>query len=319
MPVPRLYEMAKTRLIQNISLLTDIGDIPYNFMAPILRRIESPDQLIELETNCPQILGETGDMWLRFIKRDVPDWDKKPHEPNDARNWSKVYKKLRREAEKVEEEQREKLKEQMQALQKNRAGNQTQIVDSRIAFDPRAGKTSGWGGSGGGSSRWGSGAPAKTGKAAFDKLKRGIFDTSRERPKAAQMPSHLLQQRKGAVKEAPARLLRMNESTATAPSRIVVSRGSTAGLAGRSNSSITAGRSTDPTARNNPTPPLPKPVIHTRRATSPPKFERASLPADQHFTAPPIGSQTAGASRAVPGPKRKREAPNLFMPRKKRP
>jgi elongin-A len=89
MPVASLFELARQRLIKNIDMLRDVGDLPYSFLQPVLRFVQSPDQLLELEANCPQLLGETGEIWLRFIKRDIPDWEKKPHEPRDPRNWRK--------------------------------------------------------------------------------------------------------------------------------------------------------------------------------------------------------------------------------------
>lgn len=36
---------------------------------------------------------------MSFIKRDIPDWEKKRHEPTDPKNWYKVYRKLKKEAE----------------------------------------------------------------------------------------------------------------------------------------------------------------------------------------------------------------------------
>lgn len=35
---------------------------------------------------------------MSFIKRDIPDWEQKRHEPNDPKNWYKVYRKLKKEA-----------------------------------------------------------------------------------------------------------------------------------------------------------------------------------------------------------------------------
>ena len=190
MPVASLFELARQRLIKNIDMLRDVGDLPYSFLQPVLRFVQSPDQLLELEANCPQLLGETGEIWLRFIKRDIPDWEKKPHEPRDPRNWSKVYRKLKKDAELEKEADKEALKQQMQALQKDRAQNKTLIVETRFGYGAGASKMF----TGRTTSSWGqpSGAPAKTGKAAFDKLKRGMFDHGRERPKASHIPQHLL-------------------------------------------------------------------------------------------------------------------------------
>ncbi|KAF2268862.1 hypothetical protein CC78DRAFT_529831 [Lojkania enalia] len=299
MPVPTLYTLAKTRLISNISMLTDIGDLPYTFLAPILKHIQNPSQLQELETNCPQIVGETGEIWLRFIKRDIPQWDKKPHQPRDSRNWGKVYRKLKREAEQEKAVQEEQLKEQMKALQQNREGNQTKIVEARTGYDPSA-RRRGFGfrsGGGGGSSSWGNpAAPPKTGKMAFDKLRRSMFDQKQARPRATQMPTHLLNERKTLVKQAPERMIRMQDNTA--PQKMLVSRRASQGAG---------------------SPSLPRPNITARPSlaqisTSPPsKPERASLPPGQHFSAPKIQPQQSGA-----GLKRKKAEVDPFMPKKKK-
>jgi elongin-A len=37
---------------------------------------------------------------MAFIKRDIPDWQTKRHEPTDPKNWYKVYRKLKQEAQK---------------------------------------------------------------------------------------------------------------------------------------------------------------------------------------------------------------------------
>ncbi|KAH7378288.1 RNA polymerase II transcription factor SIII subunit A-domain-containing protein [Pyrenochaeta sp. MPI-SDFR-AT-0127] len=299
MPVPSLFELARQRLIKNIDMLNDVGDIPFSFLEPVLRFIQNPDQLQELEENCTQLLGETGDIWLRFIKRDIPDWNKKPHEPRDPRNWSKVYRKLKKDMEKEKQADADALKQQMQALQKDRAQNKTLIVDSRVGygagssrmFTSRAHTTS-----------WGAptGAPPKTGKVAFDKLKRGIFDHKRERPKAQQMPAHVLAQRKTTIRQAPARMVRMAENEA--PRSMVLSKQASASVAKKA-------EPLPSTARPQIT---QKPVPQQRSAP-----QRTSLPAGQQFSAPRLKppTQESGAGSV---PKRKREEYSLFHQPKRR-
>lgn len=301
MPVPSLYELARQRLIKNIDLLNDIGDIPFSFLEPVLRHIQNPDQLQELEENCAQIQGETGEIWLRMIKRDIPDWDKKPHQPRDARNWSKVYRKLRKETEMEKREQEYALKEQMRALQKDRAQNKTMIVDSKVGFGARSNRVFGLGSHSG----WGSsGAPAKTGKVAMDALKRGMFDYKRERPRAANMPTHLLAQRKTQLRSAPASMVRLAENEAqAAPRHMVISRQAAASVATRK----------EPLPERKQPHITHKPIPQQSRA--PP---RTSLPAGQQFTAPKLkpATQDSAASQA---PKKRKEAPSMFhKPKRKK-
>lgn len=296
MPVPTLFELARQRLIQNITLLTDVGDIPYSFLEPVLRHIQNPTQLQDLEGKCPQICGETGALWLRFIKRDIPDYATKPHEPRDPRNWSKVYRKLKKDAEREKHEQGEALKQQMRALQNDRAQNKTLIVDSKVGYGAKPNQGFAFGGR-----SWGlSGAPAKTGKVGMDKLRRGMFDRNRERPKAAQMPAHVLAQRKKFV-QPPPRMVRMAENANDSQKDITMSQQASASLA----------------ARAERLPSLSKPHITQRPA--PPQStapQRTSLPAGQQFHLPKLKpSQEAGAAVL---PKRKKEEANLFHQPKRR-
>ncbi|KAF2640145.1 hypothetical protein P280DRAFT_401443 [Massarina eburnea CBS 473.64] len=262
MPVQTLFDLAKRRLISNINMLDDIGDLPYVFLAPVLRHLQNPDQLAELEAKCPQLLGETGEIWQRFIKRDIADYEKKPHEPRDPKNWSKVYRKLRKDSEKEEEVQKEVLRQQVQALQNNRKSNQTTITEGRTGQVPSRTRK---GFAFGGGSSWGSsGAPRQTGKAAFDKLRRGIFDQKQARPKASMMPAHVLAERKRTVQQAPARMMRQAEAQVSeAPQRMVLSKAASA--------SVTARKAPPPiTNRPNITSrPMPRPT-----AASPPSPQR---------------------------------------------
>ncbi|KAF2195679.1 hypothetical protein K469DRAFT_699275 [Zopfia rhizophila CBS 207.26] len=299
MPAPSLYDIAKTRILQNIHMLTDIGDLPYTFLRPILLKLQNPAQLAELETNCPQIVGETGEIWLKFIKRDIPNWDKKPHQPRDERNWGKVYRKLKRDAEMEKEKQEEELRNAMRALQKDRQENTTTIVNARVGYDPAA-RRKNFGSRGG--VGWGSsGQPAKTGRAALDKLKRSMFDQRQARPPATQIPAHILEERKGKVITAPERMIRMNENEST---KMLVPR----------RASISAAPSSSTSTTHNPQS-ANRTVSRPQPQQSPEKVGRTSLPMDRQFNAPKI--QREGIS-AVPGVKRKRDDVNPFMPKKRR-
>ncbi|KAJ4374966.1 hypothetical protein N0V83_002045 [Neocucurbitaria cava] len=297
MPATSLFELARQRLIKNIDMLNDVGDLPFSFLEPVLRFIQNPDQLQELEENCTQLQGETGDIWLRFIKRDIPNWDKKPHQPRDPRNWSKVYRKLKKDMEKEKQADAEALKQQFQALQKDRAQNKTLIVDSKVGHGAGSSKMFT---SVGRSSGWGiPGAPAKTGKVALDKLRRGIFDHKRERPKAPQLPAHVLAQRRTQLKQAPAGMIRMLENEA--PRAMVLSKQASASVAETRERLPSKAR---PQITQKPAP--QQKAIPTRE----------SLPAGQQFHAPKLKpSQEPGPA---PGPKRKREEYSVFQPKRKR-
>ncbi len=285
------------RLIQNIGMIDDIGDLPYAFLAPVLRHIQNPDQLIELEANCPQILGETGEIWLRFIKRDISDWGERSHQPRDPSNWSKVYRKLKCDAEREKETQQEALKQRMQAIQKDRRGHQTTIVEGQTGYQPASRWKGFTFGSGAGSSWARSDAPKQTGKAVFDKLRRGIYDQKQARPKASMMPAHVLAERKKAVAQAPARMVRQQEYEA--PKRIVISKGASV-------SSAQCSAEASETIR-------PRPVLTARpvsqSASTADPAQRTRLPAGQYFSTPNPLSQRQGVAPLL---KRRRDEPSIL-------
>lgn len=298
MPVSSLYELARQRLIKNIDMLTDIGDIPFSFLEPVLRHIQNPQQLQELEENCPQIQGETKEIWKRYIRRDVPDWNKKPHTPRDDKNWSKVYRKLMRDAEKEKLDQENQLKQQMKALQAGREDNKTVIMTTNKAY----GRTGGHWSMGSGRDYGRAAPPAKTGKVAMDKLKRGMFDRNQARTKAIQTPQHQLAMKKQMVSAIPERLVRMAQQEA--PRTMVLSKQASASAA----------------EKRIPKPAASQPNIKHRPAAAPAQPvapPRTSLPAGQHFSAPKL-KPTAHGVGAASAPKRKREGSSMFQPTKQR-
>ncbi|KAF2631389.1 hypothetical protein BU25DRAFT_407045 [Macroventuria anomochaeta] len=298
MPVSSLYELARQRLIKNIDMLTDIGDIPFSFLEPVLRHIQNPTQLQELEENCPQIQGETKEIWKRYIRRDVPDWEKKPHTPRDDKNWSKVYRKLMRDAEKEKLDQENQLKEQMKALQAGREGNKTVIMTTNKSYG-RSGAH--WSmGSGGSFGR--AAPPTKTGKVAMDKLKRGMFDRNQARTKATQTPQHQLAMKKSMVSAIPERLVRMAQQEA--PKKMVLSKQASASAADRRAPKSTLSQQQ---IKQRPAP-------GPQQSVAPP---RPSLPAGQQFNAPKL-KPTAHGVGAASAPKRKREGSSMFQPTKQR-
>ncbi|OAL51817.1 hypothetical protein IQ07DRAFT_392709 [Pyrenochaeta sp. DS3sAY3a] len=290
MPALSLFELAKKRLIKSIDLLNDVGDLPYHFLESILRFVQNPGQMQELEENCPQLRGETGDIWLKFIKRDIPNWEQKPHEPRDPKNWGKVYRKLKKEAEEEKKADAEALKQQFRAIQDDRAQNKTSIFSTRTHYGERpkqlaipfSGRI---------------GPPPKTGKVALDKLRKTMFNIKVERPKVQQLSDYVLAQRVTKIKAAPARMVRMAEHEASSS---------------KVSPSAPVARSTEPR-------PIPKQPVITRRPvpqkTSPPP-PRPSLPAGQQFHAPK--PQPSSESAASTAPKRKRQDYSVFHQPKRR-
>ncbi len=82
----------------------------------------------QLEITSPQIIGHDGEIWLQLIKRDIPDWESKPHQPKDPKNWWKVYKKLKEQTQKDREQGAEKLKAALDSIKDEREQNLAKLL-----------------------------------------------------------------------------------------------------------------------------------------------------------------------------------------------
>ena len=308
MPAPSLFDIAKHRIIQNIEMLTDVGDLPYDFLRPILLKVEIPDQLRLIEENSPQIQGEDGEIWLRYIKRDIQNWQKKPHQPKEPKSWWKVYRKLKNDAEVEKQAQEDALRASLKALQDDKATNKTMIVDAKLGFDPakrrkvptHSGFVSGFGSSS---------VPAKNAKTAIDRLKRSMYEQKVARPKGSLMPTHLLEERKGRVMIAPKSMVERIQTAKEPPKTMLVPR---KGSFGRSLGGSSSQDDSALAARESRL----KAFTESRPATATSPPPRASLPTDKAFKAPQLASRPSPDQASAM--KRKRPAPNIFMPQKKR-
>lgn len=130
-----LHDMAVRRLVQCRDQIEDIGDIPYAKLRSILLKIERPEQIHIIETNSQHLLGHTDEIWQNFLRRDVPKYDEKPVRPKEGMSWYDLYRKLKRRAEKEQEEQEAELMKKFQANQAERDRNQTTITSKTINPD----------------------------------------------------------------------------------------------------------------------------------------------------------------------------------------
>ncbi len=90
---------------------------------------------------------------MQLIKRDIPDWESKPHKPKDPKNWWKVYKKLKEQIQKDREQGAEKLKAVLDSIKDEREQNLAKVVSrqdlpreptkskSRASYNYESGKT----------------------------------------------------------------------------------------------------------------------------------------------------------------------------------
>ena len=119
----------------------DVGDFEYWKIQSILKRVDSPQQLHEIETSSPQIKGEDAELWMTFIRRDIPNWKDKNYAPKNPTKWYEIYCRYKKELRKELEKDEQELKARMAELNKKKATNVSKIVELRklpkLPRDPR--------------------------------------------------------------------------------------------------------------------------------------------------------------------------------------
>jgi len=86
----------------------------------------------QLEQNSPQIIGKDAEIWLSFIRRDIPDWQNKRHEPKDPKNWYKVYRKLKKEAQEESNADEAMLKAALTNIKNEKEQNIAQMTTRTV-------------------------------------------------------------------------------------------------------------------------------------------------------------------------------------------
>lgn len=125
----------------NCADITDVGNFEYWKIRSVLLNVSSPEQLEEIEQNSPQIRGEDAELWEAFIARDIPDYGKKNWVPKNPLKWCEIYKKYKRWQQRVIDEDKERLRQAMLGIQKEKAQHLTKVVNSKslpkLPKDPR--------------------------------------------------------------------------------------------------------------------------------------------------------------------------------------
>lgn len=180
MPASTLQSMAQRACIRSLPGITDVADIPYQIIRSVLRKVQNPEQLREIEQSSPQIAEADAELWRAFIGRDIQGWDLLKTEPKDdetwekvyeklsatfnkqdviippeeSRTWAKLYTKLVKREERMKAQQEEELRAAMSGLTKQREENKANIISTLVPMkakergfvdgvpNPRA---SGWG------------------------------------------------------------------------------------------------------------------------------------------------------------------------------
>lgn len=189
MPATTLYKMALQAAIRLSAQINDIADMPYELARPFLLKIQSPQQLRDIEINCPHIAEADEELWRAFIARDIPDWESKIAEPKNKRSWHKIYLMLQRREERKAAEDEEKLRKTLAGEGLKKAEKEALFVQ-KVLPHARAEdehnffvdgvpnkKLNGWGGE----KKQPSLKNAKTGKEMLGAIRRQAADASKAR------------------------------------------------------------------------------------------------------------------------------------------
>ncbi len=138
MSPPTLLTMAQRACIRDIAGLIDIGDMTYDLVRPILKKVNDPEQLRKIELASPHIADHDAELWKAFIARDIPLWREKMIEPKDPRSWGKVYRKMVREESTAREEQEQQLAAAMKGIAKTKQENKLNVVNRVLSYPGKA-------------------------------------------------------------------------------------------------------------------------------------------------------------------------------------
>ncbi|KAL2832894.1 RNA polymerase II transcription factor SIII subunit A-domain-containing protein [Aspergillus cavernicola] len=130
MPPQSLRQLCTATAIRNVKYLNDIGNIPYTLARPFLLKIESPEKLRSLELNSPHLMRDDVELWLEFIKRDIPKWDEISL-PEQSDCWYDIYCELQEQVQRAVDEDAEKLKMALDGISSERAKHSAKFVTDR--------------------------------------------------------------------------------------------------------------------------------------------------------------------------------------------
>ncbi|KAJ2963361.1 hypothetical protein NQ176_g10863 [Zarea fungicola] len=123
-----LFDMASAVATKNIKSVLSIGYLPYQTVRHILIRVDSAPQLRQIELNCPQLQGETGELWLKLIEKDFPmELKAKGYKPKDEGKWHRVWEKYKRDHDRSIQESEEQLRSALMGLREDKAKNTSKI------------------------------------------------------------------------------------------------------------------------------------------------------------------------------------------------
>ncbi|QGA18019.1 hypothetical protein EYB26_005697 [Talaromyces marneffei] len=309
MPARSLLAMSTRVAVQNVRSLTDIGNIPYSLARPFLIKVESPKQLRELEKNSPHIMQDDRELWLEFIKRDIPQWEQYDI-PSESDCWYDIYRDLLDQVQREVEEGALQLKEAVDKFYSDKASNAAVLVQdaSHLPKPKRRFHASG--------------------NTRSEPKKNSIFSSKRN--KVLAVPTHQLHSGASRISRVPQWLVDEHKQTPTTPTAAAsrpASKAATSGSGGH------AQKPSAPTVSAPRRPIIKRPVSSTSAnsgtKTEPAPGSRPIVPRKRSLDGLSGRAESAGnppvrQSPMSPAAKplvRKRPAasqPNIFMPKKRR-
>ncbi|KAI5303019.1 hypothetical protein KEM56_000124 [Ascosphaera pollenicola] len=156
MPPSSLRRLATLKCIQNVQRISDFGDTPFELAQPILMKVVNPRQLVsaapclsathsclvlsyanrvnlcivqrQIEINSPHFKNHTKELWLEFIKRDVPRFQDLAL-PEHAESWYSVYRDLVDQSNRQFEDDAAKMFHALQETARQKEKSTTKVVD----------------------------------------------------------------------------------------------------------------------------------------------------------------------------------------------
>jgi elongin-A len=210
MGVPSLVDICTRKCIKHVTMIHDLGDLPYKLAKPILRKVENPDQLHAIELNSPQLEDDTPEYWRKLIAKHFPDYEKKNYMPKNPRSWYRVYAKYKKENDEALEAAAAKLKNAFSAIKNEKDKQQSGILKQQqlkaLPKLPKDGR-----GLGGGRGvrdlpdhlTWGGGSRTKltNGQSFLKKARREAHEVALRRQLST--PTGKLKVPEGQIKKAP--------------------------------------------------------------------------------------------------------------------
>lgn len=185
----------------------DVGGAPYKILRPILMKVDTAEQLRELEEQSPHIQGDDAECWIRLIQRDFPiEYRKKQLQPSNPESWYKIYAKYQRLDEERKRSGLEKLNSDFKKINQQKASNTTTIANfDKKAFGKLPIKRVGGKGEavGSGGLRWGGGSRTKvtSAQSIIRKARREAGEVARRNKLST--PTGQLPVRQGQITKAP--------------------------------------------------------------------------------------------------------------------